>query len=103
MSDNHTHEHTHTHADGTTHAHTHTHADGTTHSHSHAIVSSPEEAKAMLGYMLSHNQHHAEELHELAHCFEAEIADLVHDAVDRLEESNDLMDQALALLNNAQD
>lgn len=82
------------------HTHTHTHADGTTHSHSHAIASSPEEARAMLEYMLSHNKHHAEELHELGHCFEAEIADLVHDAVDRLQESNDLMEQALALLDN---
>lgn len=96
MADNHAHEHTHTHADGT--VHTHTHADGTT--HSHGVASSPEEALAMLNYMLSHNRHHAEELHELAHCFEDEIADLVHDAVDRLEESNLLMEQALALLSN---
>lgn len=96
MSDQHMHGHSHVHDDGT--VHTHTHADGTT--HSHEIASSPEEAVAMLRYMLSHNQHHAEELHELGHCFEAEIADLVHDAVDRLKESNDLMEQALALLEN---
>jgi len=96
MAENHTHEHVHTHADGTTHSHSH---DGE-HAHSHAVASSPEEALAMLRYMLSHNQHHAAELHDLAHCFEDEIADLVHDAVDRLSESNDLMEQALALLDN---
>lgn len=83
-----------------THEHSHVHSDGTVHAHSHGIASSPEEALAMLRYMLSHNQHHAEELHELGHCFEAEIADFIHDAVDRLNESNCLMEQALALLEN---
>ena len=85
---------------GLSNEHTHTHADGTTHSHSHELVSSSEEALAMLRYMLSHNTHHAEELHELAHYFEDEIADLVHDAVDRLQESNDYIEQALALIEN---
>ncbi len=56
---------------------------------------------ALLRYMLSHNQHHADELHELAHCFEDEIADFVHDAVDKLQESNICMEQALALLDNS--
>ena len=92
MSHEHTHEHSHIHEHGHEHGHTHT--------HTHSVASSPEEAEALLKYMLDHNQHHAEELHDLAHCFEAEIADLVHDAVDKLQESNDLMEQALALLSN---
>ena len=90
------HEHTHTHADGTTH----THADGTTHTHSHAAASSPEEALALLTYMLGHNRHHAEELHDLAHCFDSVAGDLIHDAVDKLAESNDLIEQALSLIKN---
>ncbi|MBQ0041041.1 MAG: hypothetical protein KBS56_03345 [Clostridiales bacterium] len=89
MSENHTHEHTHTH----THEHNH--------DHSHLVASSHEEAVALLRYMLNHNQHHADELHELAHCFEDEIADLVHDAVDSLQDSNNFMEQALALLDNS--
>ena len=89
----HSHEH-----DG--HTHVHTHADGTTHSHSHATASSPEEALALLTYMLSHNRHHAEELHDLAHCFDEVSGDLVHEAVDKLEESNALLEQALSLLKN---
>ena len=89
----HTHEH-----DG--HTHVHTHADGTTHSHSHAAASSPEEALALLTYMLNHNRHHAEELHDLAHCFDEVSGDLVHEAVDKLEESNALLEQALSLLKN---
>ena len=87
------HSHTHTHADGTVHTHAHT--------HSHAAASSPEEALALLNYMLSHNRHHAEELHDLAHCFDDVAGDLIHDAVDKLGESNDLIEQALSLIKNA--
>lgn len=100
----HDHEHTHAH-DHCGHSHTHTHADGTvhthSHTHSHSAASSPEEALALLNYMLSHNRHHAEELHDLAHCFDDVAGDLIHDAVDKLGESNDLIEQALSLINNA--
>ena len=94
------HTHEHTHADGTTHSHVHTHADGTTHSHAHAAASSPEEAFALLKYMLDHNRHHAEELHELAHSFDEVTAGLLHDAVDEMNEANALIEEALSLLEN---
>ena len=80
----HTHSHLHTHEDGTTHTHEHTHdhtdsghthgdADGHTHTHdgsthththnhSHEGVTDLEQTKALLAYMLHHNEHHAEEL-----------------------------------------
>ena len=93
MSEKHTHEHC-------GHCHEHTHADGTVHSHSHATASSPEEALALLKYMLDHNRHHAEELHDLAHSFDEVTADLLHEAVDKLGESNDLLEQALSLISN---
>ena len=96
----HEHSHTHEHEHGG-HTHVHTQADGTTHSHSHAAVSSPEEALALLRYMLSHNRHHAEELHDLAHCFDEVSGDLIHQAVDKLGESNDLIEEALSLIENA--
>lgn len=92
-------EHTHEHAD---HIHTHTHADGTVHTHSHAAASSAEEALALLKYMLDHNRHHAEELHDLAHHFDEVAGDLLHDAVDKMNESNDLIEQALSLITNAE-
>ena len=50
--------------------------------------------------MLDHNRHHAEELHDLAHSFDEVTADLIHDAVDKLGESNDLIEQALSLIAN---
>ena len=101
MSDTHTHEHAHSHAHEHSHSHTHEHSHSHSHGHSHPVASSHEEAVALLRYMLDHNQHHAIELHELAHCFEDEIADFVHDAVDRLQESNSHIEQALSLLDNS--
>ena len=112
MSNEHTHDHeheAHEHDHSSAHehehcghCHTHTHADGTTHSHGHthtqAAASSPEEALALLKYMLDHNRHHAEELHDLAHNFDDVSADLLHEAVDKLGESNDLIEQALSLI-----
>ncbi len=97
------HNHEHTHADGTVHSHAHSHAGGDAHSHphTHATASSPEEALALLKYMLDHNRHHAEELHDLAHSFDDVSADLIHDAVDKLGESNALIEQALSLITNA--
>ena len=85
------HEHEHVHADGSVHSH----------SHSHSAAASPEEALALLKYMLDHNRHHAEELHDLAHNFDEVAGDLLHEAVDKLGESNDLIEQALSLIVNA--
>lgn len=99
-SHDHDHSYTHEHEHGG-HTHVHTHADGTTHSHSHAAASSPEEALALLKYMLNHNRHHAEELHDLAHSFDEVAGDLIHDAVEKLGESNDLLEQALSLITNS--
>ena len=81
--------------------HDHNHPENHTHSHSHAAASSPEEALALLTYMLSHNRHHAEELHDLAHCFDEVAEDLIHQAVDKLGESNDLIEEALSLIRNS--
>ena len=66
------------------------------HDHSH---SSPEERVAMLTYMLGHNQHHAQELHELAHELgDGEAAQLIHDAVVDFEVGNKKLAEALAVL-----
>jgi len=80
----HTHEHVHDHTEaghihgdvtghvhGDAEGHTHTH-DGSTHTHTHehthdhgaasAAPTDMEKTKALLAYMLHHNEHHAEEL-----------------------------------------
>ena len=62
---NHAHEHPHEHVH--THDHEHTHS----HEHSHSGFESIQQAEALMKYMLDHNRHHAEELHELCHKLEA--------------------------------
>ena len=71
--------------------HTHDHE----HHHEH---SSPEETLALLTYMLGHNRHHAEELHELAHGTEGEASELLHAAVADFERGNEKLERALTLL-----
>ena len=50
------------------HLHEHKHHHEHPHDHEHLQeASSPAETLALLNYMLGHNRHHAQELHELAH------------------------------------
>ena len=76
-----------------THEHEHTHEHGHTHE-----VHSPEETVALLTYMVGHNQHHAEELHELAHSVEGEAQQLLHEAVVELTLGNEKLTEALRIL-----
>ena len=100
------HTHTHTHADGVTHTHPHTHDHCHEHTHDHDhghehthAQHSPEEALALLAYMVQHNRHHAEELHELAHDLgDSEAAQLIHDAVVDFEVGNKKLAEALVVL-----
>lgn len=71
------------------HNHPHTHGD---------VAVSKEELLALLKYMLSHNAHHAEELHELAHGCEGPAEQLLHEAVDDIKMSNSKIEAALKLL-----
>ena len=68
------------------------------HPHVHGETVSKEERLALLKYMLGHNAHHAEELHELAHGCEGEAAELLHRAVDDIKASNQKLEEALKLL-----
>ncbi len=77
------------------HEHEHQHPHDHEHHHDHH---SPEETLALLTYMLKHNRHHAEELHELAHGVEGEAAEVLHRAVDALNGSNELLERALTML-----
>ena len=58
----HDHDHSHSHGDGHTHTHPHTHEESHSHNHGSADMS---ETKALLAYMIHHNEHHAEELANL--------------------------------------
>lgn len=76
------------------HTHDHDH-------HHHRGHASPEESLALLTYMLGHNRHHAEELHELAHGMGGDAAQLIHDAVVDFELGNEKLAEALHILQEA--
>jgi len=95
MSDIETHEHTHDH--GHPHDHEHPHEHGGEHK-----PQSADENIALLKYMLEHNRHHGEDLHELYHSLEAagnsEAAALVSEALHYYDHGNEKLADALKLL-----
>ena len=74
----------------------HSHEHG--HEHCDACGGTSEETLALLKYMLDHNRHHADELHDLAHGLDGEARELVHAAVMDIEASNDKLARALKLI-----
>ena len=78
------------------------HLQGHGHSHDELQPMSREEILKLLSYMLDHNRHHAEELHELCHKLEATgkgaAAQLIDEAVDRFGDGNELLARALEAL-----
>lgn len=93
------HEHTHDHDHGHTHCHgEHPHH----HHHDGAQGTVSDQTVALVSYMLDHNRSHAEEIHGLAHKLEAmgqhEAAALIEQGVTCYGQGNDLLAQALALL-----
>ena len=83
------------------HEHEHEHS----HPHEHGDIpafESLDQAEALMSYMLDHNRHHADELHEvghkLAHSGKEEAAKLIHEAVDAFGSGNELLEKALKAL-----
>lgn len=109
-SDEHVHEHVH--ADGSTHVHSHSHESGHDHEHTHSHQCSgcgedgcngcTEEVVALLNYMLSHNEHHAEELDQMAENIAKldmqAASKLIKDAVSEFQKGNMKLSLALTLV-----
>ncbi|MCQ2512102.1 MAG: hypothetical protein MJ092_01760 [Lachnospiraceae bacterium] len=81
-----------------------------THEHFHETITafdSPQQAIAIITYMLEHNKSHAEELHEICHKLEAsgqsEAAFLIDDAVGSFRDGNALLELALNNLKKAEE
>lgn len=94
MGDHHEHCHEHDHGEDAQHPHTHTHAN--------AKAQSPEETIAMLRYMIDHNRHHGEDMHEIFHALadsgKTEAAELVHQAMHLSEDANGKLEDAMKKL-----
>lgn len=87
--------------------HNHNHDHGHDHSgngccHEEHKAQSADENVALLNYMIDHNQHHSEDLHELYHTLEhagnAEAAALVGEALHFYTHGNEKLAEALKLL-----
>ena len=74
--------------------HTHTHS----HPHTHGETVSAEETLALLEYMAGHNEHHAEELHKIAHNVTPVAAELIHEAVEFMNSGNQKLREALKIM-----
>lgn len=68
------------------------------HTHSHGESISAEETLALLEYMAGHNEHHAEELHKIAHNVENAAAQLIHEAVEYMNSGNEKLREALKIM-----
>lgn len=79
--------------------------EGHDHHHHHHESSQAGKCLALLTYMLDHNRHHAEELHDLAHELtdegKANAASLLHEALVDFEKCNEKMAAALAAVKEA--
>ena len=77
------------------------HLEGHSHTHADQAPMSREEILMLLSYMLDHNRHHTEELHELFHalddagCYDA--ADELETAMRYYAAGNDALENALDL------
>ena len=83
------------------HPHSHDHEHHHDHEHPHG-ADAVRQTRALLQYMLEHNRHHAEELHDLAHELSGQgkvaAADRIHEAIHSFDEGNGLLEQALAAI-----
>lgn len=69
------------------------------HTHSHEHHADADKTLALLTYMLDHNKHHAQELHDMAHMLEHhekyEAAALIVEALNYYRDGNDKLEAAL--------
>ncbi len=94
----HTHTYTHTHPHEHDHGHEHEHEHGHDHAQERAEITPPERTKALLRYMIEHNEHHAEELAELLDGLEGSARKHLLEAIGTFEVANVQLREVLELL-----
>ena len=94
----HEHEHTHT----CTHTHPHDHEHEHPHDHEHESITGEvggsARTRALLQYMIEHNDHHAEELAELLDHLEGAPRKKLLEAIGSFEVANTQLREVLALM-----
>lgn len=69
-----------------------------THGHPAFAAGEPDEVKAMLAYMAHHNEHHTDDLRELAESLPERAAAAVLEAAAYMDNANEKLNAALRLL-----
>ena len=95
MHDGDIHEHEHAHGDGQVHTHSHSHNESHTHT---AGTIDMQETKALLAYMIHHNDHHAEELAGLLGSLPKNAQKKLTIAIGTFEAANVELQEVLACL-----
>jgi ABC-type nickel/cobalt efflux system permease component RcnA len=85
----HTHDHTHDH----THAHTHDHAHD--HTHAHNLEGSIDERKALLEYMLHHNESHLDDIKKLVEQTEGQTSIFLDEACEFYRKGNESLGKCI--------
>lgn len=98
IQNEHAHEHSHSHGDG--HVHTHPHSHDAPHTHGEESASSVDmkQTKALLEYMIHHNEHHAEELADLMETLPQNAQKKLTVAIGTFEAANVELQEVLACL-----
>ncbi len=94
-----THSHPHEHEPGHEHEHDHSHEHE--HTHEHGDIPPAERTRALLGYMIDHNEHHAEELAELVDSLEGPARKRLLEAIGSFEVANVQLREVLELMKEA--
>ena len=76
----------------------HTHDHGHEHHHDHGDMPPAERTKALLSYMIDHNEHHAEELAELVDSLEGAARKRLLEAIGSFEAGNVQLREVLELM-----
>jgi len=95
-----THEHSHSHSHGDSHGHMHLHSHATPHTHDETLICSEDfkQTKALLEYMIHHNEHHAEELADLLEVLPKKAQKKLTAAIGTFEAANVELQEVLACL-----
>ena len=76
----------------------HTHDHGHEYPHDHGDIPTAERTRALLAYMIDHNEHHAEELAELVDSLEGAARKRLLEAIGSFEVANVQLREVLELV-----
>ena len=76
----------------------HTHDHGHEHPHDHGDIPPAERTRALLAYMIEHNEHHTEELAELVDSLEGAARKRLLEAIGSFEVANVQLREVLELV-----